>query len=74
MTDEGFHPTVLTLWRNRLRVSQAPERIFAAVRAVVTDTGVLTGRTRRGLGSTLLDDAVATLDTVTQLVSVIRCM
>jgi IS5 family transposase len=74
LTDEGFHPTVLTLWRNRLRVSQAPERIFDAVRAVVTDTGVLTGRTRRALDSTLLDDAVATQDTVTQLVSVIRRM
>ena len=70
--DEGFHPTVLTLWRNRLRASAAPERIFDAVRQVVTDTGVLAGRTRRALDSTLLDDAVATQDTVTQLVSVIR--
>jgi IS5 family transposase len=70
--DEGFHPTVLTLWRNRLRGSDAPERIFDAVRQVVTDTGVLTSRTRRALDSTLLDDAVATQDTVTQLTSVIR--
>lgn len=70
--DEGFHPTVLTLWRNRLRTSDAPERIFDAVRAVVADTGVLRGRTRRALDSTLLDDAVATQDTVTQLTSVIR--
>jgi IS5 family transposase len=72
LTDEGFHPTVLTLWRNRLRVSDAPERIFDAVRAVVTETGVLRGKTRRALDSTLLDDAVATQDTVTQLTSVIR--
>ena len=70
--DEGFHPTVLTLWRNRLRASDAPERIFDVVRAVVADTGVLTNRTRRALDSTLLDDAVATQDTVTQLTSVIR--
>lgn len=70
--DEGFHPTVLTLWRNRLRVSDAPERIFDAVRAVVADTGLLARRTRRALDSTLLDDAVATQDTVTQLTSVIR--
>ena len=70
--DEGFHPTVLTLWRNRLRASGAPERIFDAVRQVVADTGVLTRRTRRALDSTLLDDAVATQDTVTQLTSVIR--
>ena len=72
LTDEGFHPTVLTLWRNRLRASEAPERIFDAVRAVVVETGVLAGRARRVLDSTLLDDAVATQDTVTQLVSVIR--
>ena len=35
-------------------------------------TGVLAGRTRRALDSTLLDDAVATQDTVTQLVAAIR--
>ncbi len=70
--DEGFHPTVLTLWRNRLRRSEAPERIFDAVRQVVAETGVLAKRTRRALDSTLLDDAVATQDTVTQLTSVIR--
>ena len=72
LTDEGFHPTVLTLWRNRLRVSGAPERIFEAVRAVVSETGVLAKRARRALDSTLLDDAVQTQDTVTQLVSMIR--
>jgi len=72
LADEGFHPTVLTLWRNRLRASDAPERIFDAVRQVVADTGVLRNRTRRALDSTLLDDAVATQDTVTQLTSVIR--
>ncbi len=72
MTDEGFHPTVLTLWRNKLRVSDHPERIFDAVRDVVAATGVLAGKTRRALDSTLLDDAVATQDTVTQLVSMIR--
>ena len=72
LTDEAFHPTVLTLWRNRLRASAAPERIFDAVRQVVAETGVLANRTRRALDSTLLDDAVATQDTVTQLGSVIR--
>ena len=72
LDDEGFHPTVLTLWRNKLRQSDRPERIFDAVRDVVTATGVLNGKTRRALDSTLLDDAVATQDTVTQLVSMIR--
>ena len=70
--DEGFHPTVLTLWRNKLRASEQPQRIFDAVREVVHATGVLSGKTRRALDSTLLDDAVATQDTVTQLCSVIR--
>lgn len=72
LTDEGFHPTVLTLWRNKLRASDAPERIFDAVRAVIAETGVLKGKTRRALDSTVLDDAVATQDTVTQLISAIR--
>jgi len=72
LDDEGFHPTVLTLWRNKLRASDAPERVFDAVRAVVAETGVLAGKTRRALDSTLLDDAVATQDTVTQLVSMVR--
>ena len=39
---------------------------------MVEATGVLTGKTRRALDSTLLDDAVATQDTVTQLVAAIR--
>ena len=72
LADEGFHPTVLTLWRNKLRTSDRPHRIFEAVRAVVEATGVLKGRTRRALDSTVLDDAVATQDTVTQLISAIR--
>jgi IS5 family transposase len=72
LTDPGFHPSVLTLWRVRLRASDRPERIFEVVRQVVAATGVLKGKTRRALDSTLLDDAVATQDTVTQLVAAIR--
>jgi IS5 family transposase len=72
LDDPGFHPTVLTYWRTRLRASERPERVFDAIRAVIDATGVLKGRTRRALDSTLLDDAVATQDTVTQLISAIR--
>ena len=72
LTDESFDFTVLTYWRSRLRASSSPERIFDAVRAVVEATGVLKARTRRALDSTLLDDAVATQDTVTQLVAQLR--
>jgi hypothetical protein len=38
LTDRGFHPTVLTLWRTRLRASDRPERVFEAVRAVINQT------------------------------------
>src|SRR6266545_778938 len=72
LDEEGFHPTVLTYWRNRLRASERPERVFDAVRRVVEATGVLKHKTRRALDSTLLDDAVATQDTVTQIISAIR--
>lgn len=72
ITDEAFHPTVLTLWRNKLRASEAPQRIFDAVRAVVEATGVLAGKNRRALDSTVLDDAVARQDTITMLVAQIR--
>jgi IS5 family transposase len=72
LDDEGFDYSVLTYWRTRLRRSERPERIFDAVRAVIEATGVIKGKTRRALDSTLLDDAVATQDTVTQLISAIR--
>jgi Transposase DDE domain/Transposase domain (DUF772) len=72
LDDEGFHPTVLVYRRARLRASERPRRIFDAVREVVAVTGVLTGRGRRVLDSTILEDAVATQDTVTQLVAAIR--
>jgi len=72
VTAPGFHPTVLTYWRRRLARSQRPNRIFDAVKSVVAETGVLAGKARRALDSTVLDDAVATQDTVTQLISAIR--
>jgi len=72
VTAAAFHSTTLTYWRRRLAASTAPNRIFDAVKEVVTQTGVLTGKTRRALDSTILDDAVATQDTVTQLIAAIR--
>jgi IS5 family transposase len=68
----AFHATTLTYWRRRLAASDRPNRIFEAVKAVVAQTGALTGKTRRALDSTVLDDAVATQDTVTQLIGAIR--
>ncbi|RPF26248.1 transposase-like protein DUF772 [Georgenia muralis] len=68
----AFHPTTLTYWRRRLAASERPNRIFEAVNAVVMETGVLRGKNRRALDSTVLEDAVATQDTVTQLIAAIR--
>jgi Transposase DDE domain/Transposase domain (DUF772) len=72
VTAAAFHATTLTYWRRRLAGSDRPNRIFDAVGQVVAQTGVLTGRDRRALDSTVLDDAVATQDTVTQLIGAIR--
>src|SRR5215218_8803497 len=72
VAEAGFHPTVLTYWRRRLARSARPQRIFDAVREVVAATGALTGKTRRALDSTILEDAVATQDTVIQLIAAIR--
>lgn len=72
LTDEAFHPTVLTLWRNKLRGSKDPERIFEAVRKVVRSSGVLKRRDRRVLDSTVLDDAVQRQDTIAMIRSQIR--
>jgi IS5 family transposase len=72
VTDGAFHSTTLTYWRRRLAASDSPNRIFEAVKTVIAQTGVLTGKTRRAVDSTILDDAVATQDTVTQLIGAIR--
>jgi hypothetical protein len=72
LDDKGFHPSTLTYWRRRLASSDRPHRINEAVRQVVEATGILRGRRRRAVDSTILADAVATQDTVTQLVSQIR--
>ncbi len=72
VTAGAFHATTLTYWRRRLAASDRPNRIFDAVKQVVTQTGALSGKTRRALDSTVLDDAVATQDTVTQLIGAVR--
>ncbi len=68
----GFHPTTLVYWRRRLAASERPQRIFEVVREVIGQTGALAGKQRRVLDSTVLDDAVARQDTVTQLIAAIR--
>lgn len=72
MNAPAFHATTLVYWRRRLAASADPNRIFTAVQRVIAETGALKGKTRRALDSTVLDDAVATQDTVTQLIAAIR--
>ena len=72
LDDPGFDPSSLVYWRKRLAKSARPHRVNDAVRAIVEQTGILAGRPRRAVDSTILADAVATQDTVTQLVSAIR--
>jgi hypothetical protein len=72
LDDPGFDPSTLVYWRNRIARSARPHRVNDAVRKVIEQTGILKGRRRRAVDSTILADAVATQDTVTQLVSAIR--
>jgi transposase len=69
---KGFDPSTLVYWRKRLAKSTRPQRINEAVRQVVEETGILRGRRKRAVDSTILADAVATQDTITQLIAAIR--
>jgi hypothetical protein len=46
--------------------------VFDAVAGVIAQTGILAGRRRRCVDSTVFDDAVAAQDTVTQLTAAVR--
>ena len=70
--DQGFDPSSLVYWRKRIAGSERPHRVNDAVRKIVEETGVLKGRRRRAVDSTILADGVATQDTITQLVSAVR--
>jgi IS5 family transposase len=72
LTDTAFHPSTLTYWRRRLAASKNPHRIMKAIAEVVAETGVLAGKRRRAVDSTVLDDAVARQDTITQLIAAVR--
>ncbi|SEG85610.1 transposase, IS4 family [Actinacidiphila yanglinensis] len=72
--DMAFDPSLLAYFRRRLARSTRPSRVFDAVREIVKATGALKGKHRRALDSTVLDDAVATQDTVTQIIAAIRAV
>ena len=69
----AFHPSVLTYLRRRLaRSDSAGPDLRRRQGGRARPPACSTGKTRRALDSTVLDDAVATQDTVTQLVAAIR--
>lgn len=72
LTQMSFDTSTLVYWRRRIAASKRPDRVFDAVAAVIAETGILRGRRKRCVDSTVFDDAVATQDTVTQLVAAIR--
>ncbi len=67
----GFDPSTLVYWRRRLAKSDRPHRINDAVAKVAGQTGIVKGR-RRAVDSTIVADAVATQDTITQLIAAVR--
>ncbi len=72
LTQVSFDPSTLVYWRKRIASSERPDRVFDAVARVIAETGILRGRRKRCVDSTVFDDAVATQDTVTQLVAAMR--
>ncbi len=72
LTATSFDPSTLVYWRRRIAASDRRDRVFDAVAGVIAETGMLRGRSKRCVDSTVFDDAVATQDTVTQLVAAMR--
>jgi IS5 family transposase len=72
LDDEAFHPTVLTYFRERLRSSERPRRIFDGFKEVAQEAGLLTTRGVRALDSTPVLSAVQTQDTVSLIRGAIR--
>jgi len=72
LTQMSSGPSTLVYWRKRIAKSSRPDRVFDAVAEVIARTGILAGKRKRVIDSTVLDDAVATQDTVTQLTAAVR--
>ena len=54
LADAGLDPSSLVYWRNRIANSGRPHRVSDGVKKVIEETGVLKGRRRRALDSTIL--------------------
>ena len=55
LDDPGFDPSTLVYWRKRIAKSARPHRVNDAVKTVVEQIGVLKGRRRRTVDSTIWD-------------------
>jgi IS5 family transposase/transposase len=69
---EGFHNTVLVYFRQRLRTSAQPSRIFDWFRALAEDSGLLDKKLKRVLDSTPVHSAVQTQDSFIMIRSAMR--
>jgi hypothetical protein len=73
VADAGVvRPVHLGVLAKRIAASDRPNRVFDVVARVIAETGILRGRRKRSVDSTVFDDAVATQDTVTRLVAAMR--
>ena len=61
---KGFDPSTLVYWRKRLAKSDRPHRINEAVRQVVLESGILRGRGKRAVDSTILAGGSAAITAV----------
>ena len=69
---EGFHPTTLDVLASSAGRVRPPEPHLRRRPGRDRRNRVVKGKTRRALDSVVLDDAVATQDTITQLIAAIR--
>ena len=72
LTGDELRPVHAGVLAQADRESARPDRVFDAVAEVIAETGILRGRRKRCVDSTVFDDAVATQDTVTQLTAAMR--
>jgi transposase len=72
VTDEGFDFTVLTYFRERLRRSERPRRVFERFKEIATEAGLLSKRQVRVVDSTPVLSAVQTQDTVSLIRGAMR--
>jgi transposase len=64
VTDEGFDFTILSYFRERLRRSERPRRVFERFKEIATEAGLLSKSQVRVVDSTPVLSAVQTEDTV----------